>query len=48
MVRQTFFPNSDNRPQGFSSATRDGSTVVIKTLVRPEYLVQIEAIAVVA
>ena len=29
MARQTFFPNPQNRPQGFSPATRAGNTVFI-------------------
>ena len=29
MVRQTFFPNPHNKPQGFSPATRVGSSVFV-------------------
>jgi enamine deaminase RidA (YjgF/YER057c/UK114 family) len=29
MTRQTFFPNPDNKPQGFSPATRVGSAIFV-------------------
>ena len=29
MARQSFFPNPDNKPQGFSPATRVGNTIFV-------------------
>ena len=29
MARETFFPNPDNKPQGFSPATRVGNTIFV-------------------